>query len=95
MGITIDTDSLAFLVSDCARLMRMAFEKRILSAGLGLTVAPAMTTRYLRDGVDSIALDELSTRRILLCRLDQRKATPATDAMRSVLLGLFAAMNST
>lgn len=43
MGITIDTDSLAFLVSDCARLMRMAFEKRILSAGLGLTAGEART----------------------------------------------------
>ena len=43
MSITIDTDSLAFLVSDCARLMRMAFEKRILSAGLGLTAGEART----------------------------------------------------
>ena len=43
MGITIDTDSLAFLVYDCARLMRMAFEKRILSAGLGLTAGEART----------------------------------------------------
>lgn len=43
MSSTIDTDSLAFLVSDCARLMRMAFEKRILSAGLGLTAGEART----------------------------------------------------
>jgi MarR family transcriptional regulator for hemolysin len=43
MSITLDTDSLAFLVSDCARLMRMAFERRILSAGLGLTAGEART----------------------------------------------------
>jgi len=43
MSVTIDTDSLAFLVSDCARLMRMAFERRILTAGLGLTAGEART----------------------------------------------------
>lgn len=39
----IDTDSLAFLVTDCARLMRVAFERRILSAGLELTAGEART----------------------------------------------------
>jgi MarR family transcriptional regulator for hemolysin len=39
----IDTDSLAFLVSDCARLMRTAFERRIMAAGLGLTAGEART----------------------------------------------------
>lgn len=43
MSIILDTDSLAFLVSDCARLMRVAFERRILSAGLGLTAGEART----------------------------------------------------
>jgi MarR family transcriptional regulator for hemolysin len=43
MSVKIDTDSLAFLVSDCARLMRMAFERRILSAGLELTAGEART----------------------------------------------------
>ncbi|MBO9100153.1 MULTISPECIES: MarR family winged helix-turn-helix transcriptional regulator [unclassified Rhizobium] len=43
MSITIDTDTLAFLVADCARLMRMAFEKRISSAGLGITAGEART----------------------------------------------------
>ena len=43
MSVTIDTDSLAFLVSDCARLMRMAFERRVLTAGLGLTAGEART----------------------------------------------------
>jgi len=66
----------------------------MVAAGLGLTVAPAMTTRYLREGVESIALDELSRRRILLCRLEQRTPSPASNAMRSVLVTLFAAMNS-
>jgi DNA-binding MarR family transcriptional regulator len=40
---SIDTDSLAFLVTDCARLMRVAFERRILSAGLELTAGEART----------------------------------------------------
>jgi MarR family transcriptional regulator for hemolysin len=39
----IDTDSLAFLVTDCARLMRVAFERRILSAGLELSAGEART----------------------------------------------------
>ncbi|MDE1995944.1 MAG: winged helix-turn-helix transcriptional regulator, partial [Rhizobiaceae bacterium] len=43
MNSRIDTDSLAFLVSDCARLMRAAFERRILVAGLGLTAGEART----------------------------------------------------
>jgi DNA-binding MarR family transcriptional regulator len=43
MSSRIDTDSLAFLVSDCARLMRAAFERRILSAGLALTAGEART----------------------------------------------------
>lgn len=43
MSSRIDTDSLAFLVSDCARLMRAAFERRILAAGLGLTAGEART----------------------------------------------------
>ncbi|CCQ14237.1 LysR family transcriptional regulator [Rhodococcus sp. AW25M09] len=67
----------------------------MVAAGLGLTVAPAMTTRYLREGVESIDLGELSKRRILLCRLDQRTLSPASNAMRSVLVELFKAMNST
>ena len=33
MNSRINTDSLAFLVSDCARLIRAAFERRILVAG--------------------------------------------------------------
>ena len=37
MNGNIDTDSLAFLVSDCARLMRAAFERRVLNAGFDLT----------------------------------------------------------
>ncbi|PZM09601.1 MarR family winged helix-turn-helix transcriptional regulator [Rhizobium tubonense] len=36
-------DSLAFLVTDCARLMRAAFERRILTAGLELTAGEART----------------------------------------------------
>lgn len=67
----------------------------MVAAGLGLTVAPAMTTRYLRPGVEAIELRDLPQRRILLCRLDQRTPTPATNAMRSVLSALFAAMNLT
>jgi MarR family transcriptional regulator, transcriptional regulator for hemolysin len=43
MSAKIDTDSLAFLVSDCARLMRMSFERRIMAAGLGLTAGEART----------------------------------------------------
>src|ERR1700761_2375244 len=43
MSFQIDTDSLNFLVSDCARLMRAAFERRILSAGLELTTGEART----------------------------------------------------
>jgi len=43
MSSRIDTDSLAFLVADCARLMRVAFERRILVAGLGLTAGEART----------------------------------------------------
>src|ERR1700754_3999544 len=43
MSSAIDTDTLAFLVSDCARLMRAAFERRILSAGLELTAGEART----------------------------------------------------
>lgn len=41
--IKLDTDSLAFLVADCARLMRAAFERRIMAAGLGLTAGEART----------------------------------------------------
>lgn len=43
MNSRINTDSLAFLVSDCARLIRAAFERRILVAGLGLTAGEART----------------------------------------------------
>jgi MarR family transcriptional regulator, transcriptional regulator for hemolysin len=43
MSFKIDTDSLNFLVYDCARLMRSAFERRILSAGLDLTTGEART----------------------------------------------------
>ena len=43
MSSRIDTDSLAFLVSDCARLMRAAFERRVMAAGLGLTAGEART----------------------------------------------------
>jgi DNA-binding MarR family transcriptional regulator len=43
MSSRIDTDSLAFLVADCARLIRAAFERRILVAGLGLTAGEART----------------------------------------------------
>lgn len=43
MNSRIDTDSLAFLLADCARLMRTAFERRILVAGLGLTAGEART----------------------------------------------------
>jgi DNA-binding MarR family transcriptional regulator len=43
MSSRIDTDSLAFLVADCARLMRAAFERRIMVAGLGLTAGEART----------------------------------------------------
>lgn len=43
MSFKIDTDSLNFLVYDCARLMRAAFERRILSAGLDLTTGEART----------------------------------------------------
>lgn len=43
MSSRINTDSLAFLVSDCARLIRTAFERRILVAGLGLTAGEART----------------------------------------------------
>jgi len=43
MSVKIDTDSLAFLVADCARLMRAAFERRIMAAGLGLTAGEART----------------------------------------------------
>jgi DNA-binding MarR family transcriptional regulator len=43
MSFQIDTDSLNFLVADCARLMRAAFERRILSAGLELTTGEART----------------------------------------------------
>jgi MarR family transcriptional regulator, transcriptional regulator for hemolysin len=43
MNFKIDTDSLNFLISDCARLMRAAFERRILSAGLELTTGEART----------------------------------------------------
>ncbi len=43
MTFKLDTDSLNFLVSDCARLMRAAFERRILSAGLELTTGEART----------------------------------------------------
>jgi MarR family transcriptional regulator, transcriptional regulator for hemolysin len=39
----IDKDSLAFLVADCARLMRAACERRILTAGLELTAGEART----------------------------------------------------
>ncbi|MDI6627571.1 MAG: LysR family transcriptional regulator [Rhodococcus sp. (in: high G+C Gram-positive bacteria)] len=67
----------------------------MVAAGLGLTVAPSMTTRYLREGVESIALNELSRRRILLCRLGHRTPSPASDAMRAVLVTLFQAVNST
>lgn len=43
MTAKLDTDSLAFLVADCARLMRAAFERRIMAAGLGLTAGEART----------------------------------------------------
>lgn len=43
MNSRINTDSLAFLVSDCARLIRSAFERRIVAAGLGLTAGEART----------------------------------------------------
>ena len=43
MNSRVNTDSLAFLVSDCARLIRAAFERRILVAGLGLTAGEART----------------------------------------------------
>lgn len=43
MSFKIDTDSINFLVTDCARLMRAAFERRILLAGLELTTGEART----------------------------------------------------
>lgn len=67
----------------------------MVAAGLGLTVAPAMTTRYLRDGVDAIPSRELPNRRILVCRLAQRAPSPASDAMASVLVSVFDSVNFT
>ena len=57
MSVKIDTDSLAFLISDCARLMRMTFEKRILSAGLELTAGEARTLVQIAAHPGSRQLD--------------------------------------
>lgn len=57
MSVKIDTDSLAFLISDCARLMRMTFEKRILSAGLELTAGEARTLVQIAAHSGSRQLD--------------------------------------
>lgn len=57
MSVKIDTDSLAFLIADCARLMRMTFEKRILSAGLELTAGEARTLVQIAAHSGSRQLD--------------------------------------
>lgn len=57
MSVKIDTDTLAFLIGDCARLMRLAFEKRIVSAGLGLTAGEARTLFQIAAFPNSRQLD--------------------------------------
>lgn len=41
MNVKIDTDSLGFLISDSLRVMRVAFDRRIADAGLGITPGEA------------------------------------------------------
>ena len=55
----------------------------MVAAGLGLTVAPRMTTRYLRDGVRALEMAELPKRRILLCRSEGHRPSVASDAVRT------------
>lgn len=57
MSATINTDTLAFLIGDCARLMRLAFEKRIVQAGLGLTAGEARTLFQIAAFPNSRQLD--------------------------------------
>jgi len=41
MSSKVDPDSLGFLITDTARLLRVAFERKIAAAGLGLTAGEA------------------------------------------------------
>jgi DNA-binding MarR family transcriptional regulator len=41
MSLKVDPDSLGFLITDMARMMRLAMERRIAEAGLGLTAGEA------------------------------------------------------
>ncbi|AYJ50507.1 LysR family transcriptional regulator [Rhodococcus sp. P1Y] len=66
----------------------------MVAAGLGLAVAPKLTTRYLRDGVTAMDLAELPERRILLCRLEGSAHTPAGQALRAILIDVTSGVNS-
>lgn len=66
----------------------------MVAAGLGLAVAPKLTTRYLREGVTALELGELPERRILLCRLEGSAHTPADRALRAILIDVTAGVNS-
>ncbi|GHC73898.1 MarR family winged helix-turn-helix transcriptional regulator [Limoniibacter endophyticus] len=43
MNKTVNTDSIGFVISDVARLMRTAFEREVADAGFGLTKGEART----------------------------------------------------
>ncbi|MGE7369602.1 MarR family winged helix-turn-helix transcriptional regulator [Neorhizobium sp. NPDC001467] len=53
MDLRDNTDTLTFLISDSARVLRAAFERRIIQAGLEVTPAEARTllnVEILKDG---------------------------------------------
>lgn len=57
----------------------------MVAAGLGLSVAPVMTTQFLRDDVEAIHTDgQLPDRRVLLGSVAGRES-PAGEAMRATL----------
>jgi DNA-binding MarR family transcriptional regulator len=50
MSLKADPDSLGFMMTETARLLRGAFERRIAEAGLGITPAEARTLVYIAVG---------------------------------------------
>ncbi len=85
-----------------AACLRAGFEPEILieandymeaqamvAAGLGLSVAPRMTTHYLRDDVAAVeSAGQLPDRHVLLVRLAGRPPSPAGEALRRILVDI-------